>query len=164
MRLEVRRLPDEVTLVNDAYNANPKSMEAALAVLTTFDCRGRRIFVCGEMLELGRFSEELHRQLGARVAASRVDLLFALGSKGLEVVEGALQAGFPAVLAFRADSPEELAETLKDTLKPGDVALFKASRGVKLERVVQKLEEAFPTDKPGLNSEPELTAAAMHRH
>jgi len=164
MRLEVRRLPNEVTLINDAYNANPKSMEAALEVLAAFDCRGRRIFVCGEMLELGSFSREFHRRLGAGVAASQMDLLFALGAKGLEVIEGALQAGFPPVLAFRADSLEELAETLRDALRPGDVALFKASRGVGLEKVVQKLEQAFATEKPGVNGEAALAGAAMHNH
>ena len=140
MRLERLQL-DGVTFINDAYNANPKSMEAALEVLASFNGRGRRVFVCGEMRELGPASHALHRALGTRVAASSVNLLFALGEKGLEVLKGAVEAGFTYQATCHAPSAESLAEALRDALRPGDVVLLKASRGVHLERVLTMLKD-----------------------
>jgi UDP-N-acetylmuramoyl-tripeptide--D-alanyl-D-alanine ligase len=98
----------------------------------------RRIVVAGEMLELGATGEELHREAGRHIAASKVDFL--LGVRGLAkaTVEAAREAGMEAEFVT---SPEEAGEWLAREIRGGDVVLLKASRGVKLEMALEKWKE-----------------------
>ena len=79
MRMEVLALGNGSTVINDAYNANPRSMESALETLVEVKGGGRAIAVLGDMLELGDFAEEAHAQVGRRVAELSIDLLLTLG-------------------------------------------------------------------------------------
>ncbi|HET6394034.1 MAG TPA: UDP-N-acetylmuramoyl-tripeptide--D-alanyl-D-alanine ligase [Blastococcus sp.] len=138
-RMEVDRRADGVTVVNDAYNANPESMRAALAALTGMPA-GRRIAVLGAMGELGPGAPAEHERLGRDAAAAGVDLIVAVGADAVGIAEGAVAAGRRA----REESvhvPDRAAarELLAEVLRPGDVVLVKASRAYGLELLAADL-------------------------
>jgi UDP-N-acetylmuramoyl-tripeptide--D-alanyl-D-alanine ligase len=124
-------------IYDDSYNANPASMRAALETLAAVPA-ARRIAVLGDMLELGPEEESLHREAG-REAAGRADLLVAVGERARWIAEGAVAAGLPEAAVIRAGSAGEAAELLGGRLAAGDVVLFKASRGIGLDRAVEAL-------------------------
>jgi UDP-N-acetylmuramoyl-tripeptide--D-alanyl-D-alanine ligase len=128
------------TIVDDTYNASPVSVEAALDFLaeTPVPAGRRRIAVLGDMLELGPDEERLHRQVGDH-AARTTDALVVVGPRGAWIAEGARAAGAAAVL--EADDAEAAAAILDRDLAPGpgDVVLLKASRGIALDRAVDRL-------------------------
>jgi len=141
MRCEVRRLRG-ATVINDAYNANPTAMEAALKLLAEFDTAGRRVVVAGDMAELGYHSARLHYQVGQQVVQTAgADLLIACGRFGRFVVAGARAAGMPAGRAIACQSPEEVLPYLGQAVQPGDVVLVKGSRIMAMERIVEALEQ-----------------------
>jgi UDP-N-acetylmuramoyl-tripeptide--D-alanyl-D-alanine ligase len=127
-----------ITLINDCYNSNPKALDAMVDTLAAMPAR-RRIVVAGEMLELGPAGEKMHRQSGLHMAEKKVDVL--LGVRGLakQMVEAAQAKGIRAEFVA---SPEEAGEWLARELRDGDVVLLKASRGVKLERALEKWQLA----------------------
>ena len=127
-----------ITLINDAYNANEGSFKAAMDYLCRI-AEGRRLVVAGDMFELGDFSEEIHRKTGENAADLGIDLLLACGSHAESYKKGYLSAGGKECITF-ADK-HELEKALKNYLRIGDTVLFKASRGVKLEEVYNKLKE-----------------------
>ena len=125
----------EYTIIKDCYNAGPESMAAALNVLG--NRQGRKIAVLGDMLELGDCADEEHTKLG-RNAAARADLIFAYGPHGNRVAEGAAEAGMDRECVFAFAEHDALAAQLKKTAKPGDVILFKGSRGMHMEISLEK--------------------------
>jgi UDP-N-acetylmuramoyl-tripeptide--D-alanyl-D-alanine ligase len=137
MRWDVSRRSGGVTVVNDAYNANPQSMMAVLRTFMKLPCTGRRIAVLGDMRELGGHAEALHRDVGRCVAGLAPDRLVAVGpDTAAYVADEAVKAGYPAsrVTCF-ADAAEASAGVQK-LVVPGDCVLLKASRGMGLERVL----------------------------
>jgi UDP-N-acetylmuramoyl-tripeptide--D-alanyl-D-alanine ligase len=126
-------------LFDDSYNANPASVRAALETLAALPAR-RRIAVLGDMLELGPEEERWHREAG-RAVAGRADLLLAVGERARAIGAGAVEAGLPAAAVLHAGSADEAAELLSGILSEGDVALFKASRLIGLDRAVAVLAE-----------------------
>jgi UDP-N-acetylmuramoyl-tripeptide--D-alanyl-D-alanine ligase len=142
-RLETYRPPpmrnevfeqDGVTFINDAYNANPTSMLAAIHTLESMPATGRRIAVIGGMRELGTRSRELHQNVLRRLTQSMIDVVLIVGG---EYGEPASSAAAPQVLQF-PDVPAA-ASALGELVRPGDVVLIKASRGERLERVIEPL-------------------------
>jgi len=130
-----------VTILNDAYNSNPRALASMLEALAKTPVSGRRIAVLGEMLELGPTSPELHREAG-RQAAAAADHLVAVRGLARYLLEGARAAGAPeARLAF-FNTPAEAAAYVASLVQPGDLVLFKASRGVKLEEAIERLQTA----------------------
>ena len=130
------------TILDDCYNANPASMNAALAALTAAAGSGRRFGILGDMLELGAGAEAAHRALG-RAAGLALCGLCAVGALAPVVVEEARAAGLPPAHALVAASPEAAAATLAPWTAPGDWILVKASRGLRLERAVEALKAAL---------------------
>ncbi|MCW2699911.1 MAG: murF [Blastococcus sp.] len=138
-RMEVDRRPDGVTVVNDAYNANPESMRAALAALAGLP-GSRRIAVLGAMAELGPAALAEHERLGRDAAAAGIDLIVAVGADAVGIADGASAAG-------RREGEESVhvpdraaaAELLGTLLRPGDVVLVKASRSYGLELLAADL-------------------------
>jgi UDP-N-acetylmuramoyl-tripeptide--D-alanyl-D-alanine ligase len=121
-----------ITIINDCYNSNPKALNAMVDTLAAMPAL-RRIVVAGEMLELGATADELHRQAGCHVAKKKIDIL--LGVRGLPQHMGARAAGMQAEFVA---TPEEAGEWLAREMREGDVVLLKASRGVKLEKALEK--------------------------
>ena len=138
MRLERLRLANGATVVNDAYNANPASMSAALSVLAS-ETAGRKIAVLGAMKELGAESERWHREVGAMAAGRKVDLLVAVGPEGKGIADGASAAGLETSRIVWAATTSEAAERLRGGLRDRDVVLVKGSRGAGMEDVVARL-------------------------
>lgn len=123
------------TVVEDCYNASPDSMRAALDTLDGFN-EGRRVAVLSDMLELGEESGRFHFEIG-EYAASRADCLLCTGGLSRYYADGARSVGMEN--AFHYDNQEQLFEVLQSLLKPGDVVWFKASRGMRLEQVIEEL-------------------------
>lgn len=136
MRGEMRNL-GEVTLLVDCYNANPKGVLAALGALRGMERPGRRVAVLGTMLELGERSAEIHRDTLTAALGLGPDLLVLTGA----FAEAADPADDPRIRAV-AD-PAELVDRLPGLIEPGDRVLLKASRGIRLERVIPALEDRF---------------------
>ena len=155
-RMEVSTRSDGLTLVNDAYNANPGSMAAALDTLADLgtsrrrnDAAVRTVAVLGDMLELGAASVDEHAALGRRVAELGIDRLFVVGESADSVVAGALSAGYSKERASMVSSIDELGTALAAQTLPNDVVLLKASRSIGLEVVADRLlaETAGLTDE-----------------
>lgn len=139
-RMEVTERPDGVTVVNDAYNANPESMRAALQALTAMSDGGARrtVAVLGPMAELGEHADGSHADLGALVSRLGVDRLVVVGAEAQDLHDGAVRTGATSV---RVDDVEQAVALLREDLRPGDVVLVKASRSAGLERVAARLLE-----------------------
>jgi len=140
-RMELRELPRRILLLNDAYNANPDSVRAALTTLTHLRGQGagqrRGWAVLGEMLELGPYGAQAHADVGRLAVALGVDRIVAVGDGAAGIDTAARAAGGRSIRVADAD---EAATLLAAELGPGDVVLVKASRRVGLERVAAALE------------------------
>jgi UDP-N-acetylmuramoyl-tripeptide--D-alanyl-D-alanine ligase len=141
-RLEIVRM-EGITLLNDAYNANPDSMESALRTLTEYPVAGRRIAVLGDMFELGATSEREHRALGRKIAEYPLyRVLFTgkdmqLASKSYHAATGKSNG---ATKNSYFKNKKLLAASLRELLQPGDAVLIKGSRGMKMEEVIDLLQ------------------------
>ena len=124
------------TIIEDCYNAGPESMEAALHVLSEHPCEGRRIAVLGDMLELGSRAQAEHYRVG-RLAAVAADLILAYGNHSERIITGAITGGMSDKCAVHYDDQAYMAKDLVRKAKPGDVLLFKGSRGMKMEQVME---------------------------
>ena len=142
MRLEIHTTPGGVTLINDAYSADPVSARAALATLAQHAGAQRRVAIFGDMLDLGGRAERAHRELGAHIARAGVHELVCVGELTGHVAEAALEAGMAAGRVHVRPDLEGLHELLEELLEPGDVVLLKASRAVGLERAAARLLES----------------------
>ena len=140
-RGEVRRLGEGVTLLDDCYNSSPEALEAAVAALALVPGR-RRVAVLGDMLELGPAAGALHRDRG-RALAGRVDAVVGVGPLAKAIVEGAREAGLLAGSLHHFDTATDAVAALPGLVRPGDAVLVKASRGVRLEAVVDALAARF---------------------
>jgi UDP-N-acetylmuramoyl-tripeptide--D-alanyl-D-alanine ligase len=136
-RMQVFTAANGVTVINDAYNANPTSMRAALSALSDMNTGGRRIAVLGDMRELGSLADLAHFRLGEGLADLSVDVLVTVGDLARRIGEGALAKGMPGGSIRPCAAADEAVEVLDDLLEPGDVVLVKASRSLGLERVVE---------------------------
>ena len=146
MRLEMHTTGADITLINDAYNADPTSVRAALDVLDNYAGRQRRIAILGDMLDLGGRTETAHREIGAHVARLEVDRLFCVGSLVEETARGACDNGMDEKSVELVDDFDELHRRLDDELRAGDIVLFKASRNIGLDRAARRLlESVAPT-------------------
>ncbi len=138
-RQEITR-EGEYTIIKDCYNAGPESMAAALTVLG--NRTGRRVAVLGEMLELGDCTPAEHYKLG-RIAAEKADVVLAYGPNSERVLKGAITGGMSHNRVRAFEEQGKLVEALKQIAKPGDTFLFKGSRGMRMENVL----EAFLKEK-----------------
>jgi len=143
LRMELSQV-NGVKILNDSYNANPFSMEKALDTLKGMRAEGRKIAVLGDMLELGEKSFEFHKKIGAKIMEYGIDHLFTLGNLSLGFAEGAEKKGFDKGNIFSFQDKKTLLENLLGFLKPGDLVLFKGSRKMGLEEVVEGLKKLYP--------------------
>jgi len=139
---DMRMAPDRargVDIINDAYNSNPLSMSAALEVLESYPAFSRWV-VFGDMLELGDKSEYFHRMAGVLVAKSGADGLLTFGEYSKYALAEAGASGMHRKNLWHCATPAEAARILRRVAKKGDVILVKGSRGMKMERVIEKLK------------------------
>ncbi len=126
------------TIIQDCYNAGPESMAAALNVLGNRP--GRRVAVLGDMLELGVNAGAEHYKVG-RIAAEKTDILLAYGPNSDRMLRGAVTGGMSYTKAQAFTDKEKLVQVLRQIAKPADVLLFKGSRGMRMEQVLEKFLE-----------------------
>lgn len=142
MRLQFKRAGD-VTILNDAYNANPSSMRAAIDTLAGLNVGSRRVAVLGDMRELGAASERYHREVGEYAAtAGRLDLLVCVGVQAEQIADAAVAAGTPDRTVFHYPDAPAAARAAPDWVRAGDLVLVKASRGMRLETVADAIAAA----------------------
>lgn len=145
MRMEYRKA-GAVHLINDAYNANPSSMKAALDALAT--AGGRKLIVLGDMLELGDLGRAAHREIGRR-AADVADRIITVGELAREIGVAAVDAGMPASRVVSCRNNDEAAAAVMAEVEDGDLVLVKGSRGMRMETVVEFLEESLGKGEMG---------------
>ncbi len=133
MRQQIFEL-DGITVIDDTYNANPDSMKAAIDILTSKE--GRKIAVLGDMLELGDYTEQGHRDVGEYAKEHGVDILIGIGELSKEICKA-----FSESKGINLDSNEKSIEWLKNELQEGDVLLVKGSRGMRMEEIIEGLKE-----------------------
>jgi UDP-N-acetylmuramoyl-tripeptide--D-alanyl-D-alanine ligase len=134
MRMEILQAGG-VTIINDCYNSNPKSMESAIHVLSGFSAAGRKVLVSGDMLELGEISGYFHHQLGLNVAESGIDIFIGVGERSKEATVSAVRAGMNGDCVFFCKDSKEAGELLLKILHSQDVVLIKGSRAMNMEKV-----------------------------
>ena len=139
-RMNIQHTTNKIHIIDDTYNANPDSMQAALATLQTMRGGSRGIFVAGDMLELGNQAPSLHSRIGAMAAQSGISRLYARGEFADRVVSGARGEGMPAANTI-IGSRQEIIADLTNWLRPGDWLLVKGSRGMAMEKVVQGIKD-----------------------
>jgi len=137
MRLNILK-SNGLTVINDAYNASPQSVKAAIDVLNEIEAK-RRIAVLGDMLELGSWSTVAHKETGAYVAGSRTDMIITVGQAAAHIAEGAMEAGFPGSGIVVLANNGEAIRYLQDIIREGDAILVKGSRGMMMEEIVNSL-------------------------
>jgi UDP-N-acetylmuramoyl-tripeptide--D-alanyl-D-alanine ligase len=138
-RMNVVDMPNGIHIIDDTYNANPGSMQAALATLQAL-CKGHRsVFVAGDMKELGTHSQSLHREIGTLAARSGIARILAVGEFAGEVASAAVAEGMPSG-NIMTGSKQDILKALRDFLQAGDWVLVKGSRGMTMEEIVQGLK------------------------
>jgi UDP-N-acetylmuramoyl-tripeptide--D-alanyl-D-alanine ligase len=139
-RGEIVRLGSGITVIDDSYNANPTATKRAIEVLGSSRAR-RRIAVIGEMLELGNRAEDLHADVGRAVAAGPVDLLFTVGGAAAKALaDAAIDAGMSSTRVQHFPTSDDAADTVASAVADGDLVLVKGSRGIKTDRIVERLK------------------------
>lgn len=139
-RLQLREAPGGITVLDDSYNANPASAVAALAAARGLAPR-RLVAVLGDLLELGAFEREGHEEVGRAAAAEGAELLVAFGPRASGIARAAREGGLAAADILETEDVGEALAWLRPRLREGDLVLFKASRGMRLERIADPLVE-----------------------
>jgi len=143
-RGEVLELAKGVTVIDDSYNANPTATKRALEVLADVADQSRRVAVLGEMLELGERSVALHEDIGRAAAVAKVSVVIAVGGDAARALaEAAVAAGIERASVRYVATSDEAADAASALVRAGDVVLVKGSRGVRTDRVVDRLKAEF---------------------
>ena len=142
MRME-KQICGGIVVVNDGYNSNPSSMSSALDEFSQLMTSGRKVLICGDMLELGNYAERLHKEVGAKVADANIDVLWTVGPLSRFVAEEAIANGMPRENILSCETSEEMCSFVASQLKKDDTVLIKGSRRVKLESVLRQIENYF---------------------
>lgn len=137
-RMDITKLKNGVTIINDSYNASFDSMQMLLNYLSNFTAK-RRIAVLGDMLELGEFSKELHEKVGKEVAKNNVDILIVSGENSKYIAEKAIKDGMNKENVYYFDNGNKIYNFVKKIWREGDCILFKASNGMRFFEIADKL-------------------------
>jgi UDP-N-acetylmuramoyl-tripeptide--D-alanyl-D-alanine ligase len=144
MRGVLLEFADGFTVIDDSYNSNPRALLSIVRTLADDRTRrGRRVVIAGEMLELGADSGAIHREVGRDIAKAGIDVLWGVRGFGLDLIEGAREAGLGAQSTRFFENSEAAAEALVGEVRAGDAILIKGSRGVQTDKIVTRLREKF---------------------
>ncbi len=137
MHMENRQMQNDITLVNDCYNANPTAVKEALKSIAHLPGEKNKIAILGDMLELGEQSSFYHQEIGKTVAELSFDLLFVYGDEASWIAKGAREQGMPAqkIYHFERNNIEGLVIKLKKVIPQNSIALIKGSRGMQMEQI-----------------------------
>lgn len=124
------------TVITDCYNASPDSMRASFNVLSSIKCKGRKIAVLGDMLEMGEMSPKLHTMVGEMAVKIKPDMVFCYGKDSEYIFKTVKESGIDA---FYSSDKDEVAKAVSEYVKEGDAVLFKGSRGMRLEEIISKV-------------------------
>ncbi len=138
LRQKLINIPDKYTIIDDTYNASPDSMKASINVLSELETSGKKVAVLGDMFELGDKSEEYHYEIGKFLADKNIDELVAVGELSTHIIKGLEDSGAD-MKHYSFKDNGEVSLYLMSTLGPDDIALIKASNGMKLIEVVENL-------------------------
>ncbi|HYS54766.1 MAG TPA: UDP-N-acetylmuramoyl-tripeptide--D-alanyl-D-alanine ligase [Thermoanaerobaculia bacterium] len=136
------------TIYDDSYNSNPYALSRAVALMRQVDVRGRRIAVLGDMLELGERELEYHYQAGRGIPLD-IDFVIGVGPRSEALLDGARQGGFTEERLFHFEKAEPAIDFLESFIRPGDLVLIKASRGIGLDKIVTTLTTRQPDNPVG---------------
>ena len=137
-RMDITKLENGVTIINDSYNANPESMQAALKYLGDLK-NGRRIAVLGDMFELGEYSKELHEKIGKEVVKNNIDILICLGDRAKDILKSAKEEGMDESKVYYFEDRDKLKDFIRNNWKKEDNILFKASNAMKFFELAESL-------------------------
>jgi len=146
-RMEIHRLNNGASVINDTYNANPASFRAALETLKNLKGDHESTVIMGDMLELGDRAEELHEGIGSLMADTEVGTIFLRGRLSPATAAGALKKHMPKDRVIFFEKPEEILSRLSSYVKEGDWILVKGSRQTKMENTVKAIIELFGTEE-----------------
>ncbi len=142
MRMDLQLGPNNVYVINDAYNASPDSMKAAIKVLPTIPHTKRCVAILGDMFEMGDYASSLHKEVGRFIGEEKIiDLLITVGDMSRHIQGGAIEYGFSPHNTVHFKSQEALITELKALIHSGDIVLVKASRGMALEKTVDEIRK-----------------------
>jgi len=141
MRLNIYEVGEKIRVIDDAYNASPDSMKAALAVLGNYK-HEKKIAVLGDMLEMGEFGVDAHKLIGTKAQEYGVDYLFLYGDMMEYAVKTACEAGITPNNIVHSTNRETLSKKLIEVLEPDSVILFKGSRGMEMEYFIGQVKES----------------------
>ena len=139
MRFDIREVSG-IKIINDAYNANPSSTSYSLDSLRNVEGK-RKIFVFGDMFELGQYEKKGHEKIAEKIIENNIDYVFLVGERARFTYNKLIETGYENQRAFFFQNKEELLSTLKKCVSKGDVILLKASRGMHFETIAKDLEE-----------------------
>jgi len=141
MRMDIDRLSNNLLVINDTYNASYDSMKSGLEYLAKLN-NSKKIAILGDMLELGEYSEKLHRNVGKCIVDNNIDVLLTVGKEAKYIADEAKKLGMKSINLFICNSTEEACQVIKEKIELNDVAvLVKASRGMKLEIIVSYIKD-----------------------
>ena len=139
-RMEIIKLKNNITLINDSYNASLDSMKASIKYLSELKGK-RKIAVLGDLFELGDYSEKIHRKIGEEIVKNKIDLLYLIGENSKYIKDEALKNGMNKNNIFYFNSKNEIINNLKNIMTENDIVLFKASNGMRLFEIVEELKK-----------------------
>ena len=137
-RMEILKNSNNITIINDSYNASYESMKAALEYISKVDAKNK-IAVLGDVLELGSFSKQMHEKIGEEVFKNKIDILVTVGKEAENISNKALELGMKYDKVYHFGKNDEASDLIKKIAKDGDIVLVKASNGMHFDEIVEKL-------------------------
>ena len=137
-RMEVLRNDNNVTIINDSYNASYESMKAALEYISKVDSN-KKIAVLGDVLELGKFSKQMHDKIGEEVVKNQIDVLITVGKEAENISNRAVELGMSSNNVHHFNNNKDAADFIKQIANENDIVLIKASNGMHFDEIVEKL-------------------------
>ena len=141
-RMEIIQLKNQITLINDTYNASLESISASLKYISG-ENKKRKVAVLGDVLELGEFSKELHEKIGEEVVKNKIDLLICTGKNSKHIIQKAISLGMSKENVYYEDDIQNVIQRIEKEMKQGDIILVKASNGMKFYNISNELTSRY---------------------
>lgn len=137
-RMEVIKNSNNITIINDSYNASYESMKAALEYISKIEAN-KKIAVLGDVLELGEFSKQMHENIGEEVVKNSIDILITVGKEAQNISNKAIELGMNSNDVYHFDNNDDASDLIKQIANDGDIVLVKASNGMHFDEIIEKI-------------------------